>query len=86
MIKWISANMLLKECSSAKKYLVTAKYDGDENINGRRTFCMSYEKKEEKIPTWCFQESISNWKVSFWTEFPKPCQNYKRKISEFSDL
>lgn len=74
MVEWISADMPPKECSSAKKYLVTVEYDGDGNINGRKTFCMTYEEKGRKrIPTWCFQGGISNWKVLFWAEFPKPC-------------
>ena len=48
MINWISANNPPKECSAAKEYLVTVKYDGRENINGRKTIFMTYQEKGKK--------------------------------------
>ena len=45
MINWISANNPPKECSAAKEYLVTVKYDGRGNTNGRKTMFMTYQEK-----------------------------------------
>ena len=74
MINWISANNPPKECSY-KKYLVTVEYNGDENINGRKTMTMLYEERGKKhIPTWCWNGRTAIWKVLYWAEFPEPCQ------------
>lgn len=76
MIKWISAETPPTECSMVHDYLVTCAYNGDGNINGRKTLVMTYEEKgRKKIPTWCWDGKITLWKVLFWAEFPEPCQD-----------
>lgn len=75
MINWISANNPPKECSAAEEYLVTVKYDGRGNTNGRKTMFMTYQEKgKKKIPTWCWYDRISIWEVLYWAELPEPCQ------------
>jgi hypothetical protein len=76
MIKWISAETPPTEYSMTKEYFVTCEYNGEGNVNGRLTFVMTYEKKgRKKVPTWCWNGRIANWKVLFWAEFPTPCQD-----------
>lgn len=76
MINWISAETPPTECSMFKEYLVTAEYDRDGSVNGRKTFVMTYEEKGRKhTPTWCWMGRIAVWKVLFWAEFPEPCQD-----------
>lgn len=76
MIKWISEKTPPTECIFGKRYLVTCEYYGDESINGRKTFVMTYEQKgKKKIPTWCWMGRIAIWKVLFWAELPEPCQD-----------
>ena len=75
MINWISVNNPPKECGVTKEYLVTIKYDGEENINGRKTMFMTYQEKgKKKTPTWCWYDRISIWEVLYWAELPEPCQ------------
>lgn len=75
MINWISANNPPKEYSVTKGYIVTIKYNGIGNVNGRRTMVMTYQEKGRKnIPTWCWNGRISVWEVLYWAELPEPCQ------------
>ena len=76
MINWISAKTPPNMCSMVKEYLVTVKYDGEGNANGRTTMCMTFEQKgRNKVPTWCKKGNASMWEVLFWAEFPDPCQD-----------
>lgn len=76
MINWTSVKIQPNRCSSTKEYLVTVKYDGEGNENGRMTMCMTFEKKgRNKIPTWCRKGSASIWEVLFWAELPEACQD-----------
>ena len=53
MINWISVNNPPKECGVTKEYLVTIKYDGEGNINGRKTMFMTYQEKGKKKTNSC---------------------------------
>lgn len=75
MINWISCEEKLPETNAAKQYLVTIKYNGMGNINGRMTMAMTLEEKGRKrIPTWCWNDRTSVWEVLYWAELPEPCQ------------
>ena len=39
MIKWISTETPPTECSIFKKYLVTAEYNQNGSVNGRKDIC-----------------------------------------------
>lgn len=76
MINWISAETPPTECSMTKEYFVTVEYNQNGNVNGRKTFSMTYEEKGRKnVPTWCWMGKTATWKVLFWAEFPEPCQD-----------
>jgi hypothetical protein len=75
MINWISCEEKLPKPDLCKQYLVTIKYDGKENINGRITMIMTFEERGRKhVPTWCWNDRITIWEVLYWTELPEPCQ------------
>lgn len=48
MINWISATNPPKEFSVVKEYIVTVKYDGTGNVNGRMAMVMTYQEKGKK--------------------------------------
>jgi hypothetical protein len=76
MINWISCKERLPEPKFAQQYIVTVKYDGDGNINGRKTMAMTFEERGRKsIPTWCWNGRASIWEVLYWAEIPEPCQD-----------
>ena len=76
VINWKKAETPPSKCDIGKEYLVTAEYNQDGNVNGRKTFVMTYEEKgRKKIPTWCWNGRIAVWKVLFWAELPEPCQD-----------
>lgn len=74
-VNWISCANGLPEVKPYKKYLVTVEYNGVGNINNRKTMVMTFEEKgRNHIPTWCFNQRDSTWKVLYWAELPNPCQ------------
>lgn len=77
MINWISVDKPpIAEYGGVHDYLVTVEYDGEGNVNDRKTFAMTYEFRGRKqVPTWCWRGRESVWKVLFWAELPDSCQD-----------